>query len=180
MNRLKEKRMELNLTQPQLSELLKEVDPRIDVGMVSRFEQGVCLPTPAVAKRIEDILQASMSELYGEDDELYSIRKEAEKTAPEWVVAFMTNIPLGKDNAVTRDGLRNLTGMSDRAVRKMIESARGYGYLILNDGDGKGYYQSTNPDEWEKHYHRETARALSVLRTRKCIRQKLKELGRRV
>lgn len=180
MNRIKERRTELNLTQPQLSELLKEVDPRIDVGMVRRFEQDVCLPTPAVAERIEVVLQASMSELYGMDDELYSIRKEAEKTAPEWLIAFASQIPIGKCNAVTREQLCDMTGLSDRSVRKMIEQAREFGYLIVNDGDGRGYYQSNNPDEWERHYRRETARAMTVLRVRKCLRQKLKEAGRRV
>ena len=46
MNRLQERRMVLGLTQPQVSARLKETEPRADVGMVSRYEKGVCLPTP--------------------------------------------------------------------------------------------------------------------------------------
>ena len=45
MNRLQERRMALGLTQPQVSARLKETEPRADVGMVSRYEKGVCLPT---------------------------------------------------------------------------------------------------------------------------------------
>lgn len=41
MNRLQEKRLELGLTQPQVSARLKEVEARADVGMVSRYEKGV-------------------------------------------------------------------------------------------------------------------------------------------
>lgn len=37
--------MALGLTQPQVSARLKETEPRADVGMVSRYEKGVCLPT---------------------------------------------------------------------------------------------------------------------------------------
>ena len=48
MNRLKERRLELGLTQEAVSGILKLADPRMDVSMVSRFENGVCLPIPAV------------------------------------------------------------------------------------------------------------------------------------
>lgn len=47
MNRLQETRMLLGLTKPQVSAKPKSVEPRADVGMVSRYEKGVCLPTKA-------------------------------------------------------------------------------------------------------------------------------------
>ena len=37
MNRLKERRLALGLSQPEVSAKLKEIDPRMDVSMVSRF-----------------------------------------------------------------------------------------------------------------------------------------------
>ena len=40
MNRLKERRLELGLTQEDVSGILKLTDPRMDVSMVSRFENG--------------------------------------------------------------------------------------------------------------------------------------------
>ena len=47
MNRLQETRMLLGLTQPQVPAKPKIVEPRADVGMVSRYEKGVCLHTRA-------------------------------------------------------------------------------------------------------------------------------------
>lgn len=46
MNKLQERRVFLGLTQPDVSRELRKVDPRMDVGMVSRFERGACLPRP--------------------------------------------------------------------------------------------------------------------------------------
>lgn len=68
MNRLQERRMVLGLTQPQVSARLKETEPRADVGMVSRYEKGVCLPTPDQLKTLEDVLGASRTELYDAED----------------------------------------------------------------------------------------------------------------
>ena len=53
MNRLQERRLSLGLSQPDVSAKLKEIDPRMDVGMVSRFERGACLPTLPVLERLE-------------------------------------------------------------------------------------------------------------------------------
>lgn len=53
MNTLQERRLALALTQPQVSEKLKAVEPRADVGMVSRYEKGVCLPTTAQLAALE-------------------------------------------------------------------------------------------------------------------------------
>ena len=55
MNRLQETRMLLGLTQPQVSAKLKSVEPRADVGMVSRYEKGVCLPTKDQLAALEDL-----------------------------------------------------------------------------------------------------------------------------
>lgn len=59
MNRLKERRLELGLTQEAVSGVLKLVDPRIDTCMVSRFENGVCLPTEEVLTALEAALRTS-------------------------------------------------------------------------------------------------------------------------
>lgn len=67
-NRLQERRLALGLTQPQVSRRLKQTEPRADVGMVSRYEKGVCLPTADQLSALEDILQASRLELYDEYD----------------------------------------------------------------------------------------------------------------
>ena len=57
MNRLKERRLELGLTQEAVSGILKLADVRMDVSMVSRFENGVCLPTEEVTEALEAALR---------------------------------------------------------------------------------------------------------------------------
>lgn len=68
MNRLQERRLGLGLTQPQVSAKLKEIEPRADVGMVSRYEKGVCLPTPAQLEGLEAVLQADRLTLFDAED----------------------------------------------------------------------------------------------------------------
>lgn len=67
-NRLQERRLALGLTQPQVSARLKEVEARADVGMVSRYEKGVCLPTEAQLAALEGVLQADRLELFDAED----------------------------------------------------------------------------------------------------------------
>lgn len=61
---LKRRRLELELTQPEVSAALKEVEPHIDVGMVSRYEKGVCLPTNDQLAKLEEVLQAPRTVFY--------------------------------------------------------------------------------------------------------------------
>lgn len=68
MNRLQERRLALGLTQPQVSAKLKEIEARADVGMVSRYEKGVCLPTEAQLAALEGVLQADRLELFDMED----------------------------------------------------------------------------------------------------------------
>lgn len=73
-NRLQERRTELGLTQPQVSERLKHIEPRADVGMVSRYEKGVCLPTGAQLAALEELYGVERTNLYNvEDLDLLSI-----------------------------------------------------------------------------------------------------------
>lgn len=91
-----------------------------------------------------------------------------------------TYIPIGKKNAVTLDILSCENFFTKRAIRKRIEKARDDGVIILNDGDGKGYYISTDIDEIERQYWKDKSRALSVLKRLKAMRKILKENGRNV
>lgn len=68
MNRLQETRVLLGLTQPQVSAKLKEVEPRADVGMVSRYEKGVCLPTKDQISTLEDLYGTPRTELFDPED----------------------------------------------------------------------------------------------------------------
>ena len=63
-NRLQERRLELGMTQPQVSERLRATEPRCDVGMVSRYEKGVCLPTKEQLSSLEVLYGIPMTEIY--------------------------------------------------------------------------------------------------------------------
>lgn len=89
-------------------------------------------------------------------------------------------IPFGKDNAITRQRLVELTGLPDRQIRKHIEEARAQGEIIINDGDGRGYYRSDDLDEIERQYRQDTNRAMAILIRRKFLRRRLKAAGRAV
>lgn len=86
-------------------------------------------------------------------------------------------IPVGKENAVTREQLCRLTGLSDRVNRKLIEVARVEGVVIVNDSDGEGYYISEEEADIRRQYNTNHHRAMSILRQQKLLRQKLLELS---
>lgn len=172
MNRLKERRLELGLTQEAVSGILRLADPRMDVSMVSRFENGVCLPTEEVTEALEAALRTSRAYLYGDDDKADIPQRTAET---ERIAAL---IPHGRRNAISRAELAAAMQTSDRMMRKAVAEAKTQGLMICNDGDG--YYQSDELSDLWRQYRRETARAMSILKARKPMREVLKAAGRLV
>ncbi len=70
-------------------------------------------------------------------------------------------IPYGRNNAIKRRKLEELTGLSDRHNRELIMKARNQGTLILNMEDGKGYFRPILPEELDcikKAYDKEAGR----------------------
>ena len=170
MNRLKERRLELGLTQEAVSGVLRLADPRMDVSMVSRFENGVCLPTDEVLTALEAALRASREYLYGEEEKTPDTVQTAE-------TAFIESlIPYGRKNAISREDLTAALNTTDRKMRRAVSEAKKQGLMICNDGDG--YYQSNELSDLYRQYKRETARAMSILKARKPIRDALKAAGR--
>lgn len=182
MNRLQERRLSLGLSQPDVSAKLKEIDPRMDVGMVSRFERGACLPTLPVLEALETILQASRTELFG-TDELGAI-PESEAVGGTSVspmtVTLSNVIPYGRRNAISRLALAERLGMTDRQMRKAVEDARNEGLIILCECNGRGYYQSDDLNEIHCQYMQDTNRAMAILKRRKSMRALLQAAGRSV
>ena len=70
--------------------------------------------------------------------------------------------------------------MSDRKTRAAIEHARADGIIIINSQNGAGYFQTTDLDEMLRQYRQDTARALSIFRRRKPLREALIAAGVRV
>lgn len=172
MNRLKERRLELGLTQEAVSGVLRLADPRMDVSMVSRFENGVCLPTDTVMEALEAVLQASRAYLFGEEENAEGPIQTAETAR----IACL--IPKGRRNAISREDLAAALHTTDRKMRKAVAEAKKQGLMICNDGDG--YYQSDELNDLWRQYRRETARAMSILKARKPMRAVLKAAGRPV
>lgn len=172
MNRLKERRLELGLTQEAVSGILKLADPRMDVSMVSRFENGACLPTEEVMTALESALRTSRAYLYGDEDKVDIPQRTAET---ERIAGL---IPSGRRNAISREDLAAALHTTDRKMRKAVAEAKKQGLMICNDGDG--YYQSDELSDLWRQYRRETARAMSILKARKPMRDVLKAAGRPV
>lgn len=183
MNNLRKRRFELGISQVELSGALKKVDSRMDIGMISRFENGVCLPLPNALKALEAALQAPAAELFSVED-LQAIEQLAalpttDEYSPE-VKMLLSHLYHGKQAAMSRTALCAALHMPDRQVRDLIEQARREGAIIINLSDGAGYFLSDDPDVWAKQYKQDTHRALSILARRKAIRSRLKAAGREV
>lgn len=86
-------------------------------------------------------------------------------------VEVITYIKTGRANAVTRAQLVNLTGLSDRKVRKKIEHYRNCGIPIMSASDGQGYWLATTTAEIER-FLREAdnrARAQQYIKLRQTV-----------
>jgi len=172
MNSIKEHRLALGMTQPQLSQILRQYDPRIDVGMVSRFEQEVCFPTEAVLKGLETALQVGRRELYGEL-ELSVIPAVNSKISP--ITAQLADIvPFGRTNAISREALANKLNLSDRKMRQAVSLARREGLVIINDQGGSGYYRSDDVTDIRRQLNQTHHRALALLAQEKHLKDRIK------
>ena len=85
-------------------------------------------------------------------------------------------IPEGRANAISREELVLRTGLPDRQVRKMIETARETG-CIINLQDGEGYYIPTKEEriDVQTWYRAQRSRAIGVLKSLKGAEQWLAE-----
>lgn len=85
-------------------------------------------------------------------------------------------IPEGKENAVSRNQLCALTGLSDRDIRKHISQERRY-TPIINDQSGNGYYIPLKKDVYDakEALRQETSRAKSIFWSIKGLRDWIRE-----
>lgn len=94
---------------------------------------------------------------------------------PSGVITIADLIPLGKDNAISRDYLTllcvqnhlidNNVSDKDRAMRRLLEKAR-TNCTILNISNGNGYYRASKHDipDLKKYIRQEDNRAKSSFR----------------
>lgn len=71
-------------------------------------------------------------------------------------------IPYGRENAVKRSYLRDLLGVTDVEMRRMIAEARKQ-VPIINLQDGQGYYRPRQKEDLERYILQEKSRAKAIL-----------------
>lgn len=86
-------------------------------------------------------------------------------------------IPVGRENAISRQHLRMISGLSDRAMREQISATRRY-IPIINDQTGRGYYIPSEDDleEAKAYLRQEEARAKSIFWSIRGLRKWIKEV----
>lgn len=92
-------------------------------------------------------------------------------------IKIVDYIPFGKENAISRQQLERVTGLSDRDVREAISLAR-RNTVILNLSNGKGYFQPIQGKEDDlvvKYFKQEDSRlkriGWSLLATRRRVKE---------
>ena len=178
-NNIKELRTGMAMTQAQLVEKMNL--PGFGAPDLSRIENGKAAPTPEQEEALCRALQAHPVELYGQWKEIPVRNQKTHKTrierkredAPfdvqELVCCFGEG---GKDNARQKRELMYETDTRDRGLRRLIQKAYSFGYLIANDQDGRGYYLIDTVEEAKRYYRQERARDMAI------VDQKLRPLAR--
>ena len=141
-NRLRERREALGLSQIDVSQRLRAVEPRADVGMVSRYENGVCLPTRPQMDALEQTLEASRLDLYDAAD--------LDLTAPDVLLPITAKAPAHE----TRRG--------KRTMRKCFRMARSFAETLPKDLLNTCGYTS-----WQSWYDAAIKRLLGEYAARK-------------
>lgn len=74
-------------------------------------------------------------------------------------------IPRGKENAITRSELSNLTNIPDRELREIIKrQCLEQKVLVIGiQGTGGGYYIPTDPSDINDYIRAEHSRAMKIL-----------------
>lgn len=183
-NNLKTLRESRGLTQAELVSLLRPACPEIDAPMLSRFEHGLCLPTPRALSALARALWCAESDLYSPEpqsylDEIISGTAPAEPESMA-VSELISVLGEGREKAKTRRQLCLALDMPDRAVRKLITEAREAGYIIINNQDGNGYYLASDTADMLRFVRQEDARARSIFRATAPARTALKREGIRI
>jgi len=88
-------------------------------------------------------------------------------------------LPIGAWNAISRQELSNLWGLSDRSARLVIAELRkmdfGDNLIIVSYSDGKGYYRTADIAEIEAFAAEMRSRALNIFAPLKKANRIIKE-----
>ena len=93
-------------------------------------------------------------------------------------------IPYGRENAITRDQLSRLTGLSDREVRRQIAELRAEDtdddlVIASSSRRSRGYFLTDKPDEIKAFIAEMLKRIRMVYRAIKVAKKKLHRIEQR-
>ena len=84
-------------------------------------------------------------------------------------------LKMGKRNAISRDALCEITGLSDRMNRRLIHDLRKDGSIILSNTDTGGYYYPSTITEAVRCERSMNSRAIKCFEASKAMRNWIKE-----
>ena len=88
---------------------------------------------------------------------------------------FLSMIPYGERDAIPMTKLASFMGVSERDVRRIVESARRDGNIVATcEG---GYFIPETLEELKHYYHTALARIKTGSKELKAVRRVLEELG---
>lgn len=138
---IKEFKESNGMTLGELYEQVKPVEPKITIPLLSYMCSGFISETPAITAWLN---KQSGSPL----------------TETEAIVLLY----LKENGTVTRRQLKDVTKMTDRQSRKVIESLRSKGAWIVTGDGGYGYKYTTDRRELEEFLWVYTARSKTIFR----------------
>ena len=169
MIKLREVRKARGLTQAQLAEKVKHVDPTADQTMISVLERGEIYPGEKLRDALCSALECTEAELY-DGVEAFFVPAQDKEFSDTTVFLRMV---LEYGGTITRPEICDILKCSDRKARKIIETARQEGLVIANMQDGKGYFLPTDYNDLKRLYRQNQSRALSILAQQKYIKRKM-------
>lgn len=93
----------------------------------------------------------------------------------------ITDIPIGRNNAITRRGLMKLWNCKDRTVRRNVAQLRASGehseYAILSTSHGDGYWRSNDRAEIQQFILETNARAIHTFKALEGAKMVLNNIG---
>lgn len=171
MIKLKEARKAAGMTQAELASAVRYADPTADQTMISVLERGELYPGEKLRDALCAVLHVTEAQLYDGVEAFFVPAQERQFSQTTKLLAMT----LAEGLPVSREDLRKAFGVSDRKIRRWIQTAREEGLVICNAQNGDGYFLPADETDLKRQYQQNQNRALSILRQQKYIRRRLRE-----
>ena len=154
-----------NLTLKALVDEFQQVDPRVDMPLVSKMVNGICGPS--------EVLQAYIDEM---PERVFANSPHGLFDGPD--STFLEKLYMAIEAhsiayPATREYLRVYTGRSDRQVRMGIEELRNRGARIISQSGRYGYWLDSKGGGYDTMRNEMRSKAFSILRTLGRMNQEL-------